>query len=80
MFGNRKTYAFTLTGTKYYKNGELKDGGSGIVESRNEDGTLNVNIAKFCTRTGNRGLKVDDVTFEGVATPEAVAAALNWES
>ena len=67
VLGSGKTYAFTLGGTKYYANGELKAGTEDII-SRNTDGTLVLDPAKIGALIGRPDLIG--------TTPEAVAKAL----
>ena len=55
VLGSRTTYAFTLGGTKYYANGELKAGGEGIV-SVNSNGNVTVDAAKLGEILGKSGL------------------------
>ncbi len=55
VLGNRTTYAFTLGGTKYYANGELKAGGEGVV-SVNSNGNVTVDAAKLGEILGKSGL------------------------
>ena len=56
VLGVGKTYAFALNGTKYYENGELKEGGEGIV-GVTENGNLTLNSKKMRELIGNAELK-----------------------
>ncbi len=67
VLGSRATYAFTVGGTNYYKNGVLTAGGDGAVE-RTADGKLTVSGAAVATATGKSGI--------ADGTPEEVAKAI----
>lgn len=56
VLGVGKTYAFALNGIKYYENGELKEGGDGIV-GVTENGNLTLNSKKLRELVGNSELK-----------------------
>ena len=47
VLGSQKTYAFTLGGVKYYQNGELKDGGEGVVAKVTPVGTVILDAVKL---------------------------------
>ncbi len=51
VLGSRTTYAFTLNGTKYYANGELKAGGEGVV-THSENGNAVIDAAKLAKILG----------------------------
>ncbi|MBO7407421.1 MAG: family 14 glycosylhydrolase, partial [Clostridia bacterium] len=55
VLGGIASYAFTLNGSKYYVNGELKDGGEGIV-GVNENGTVTMDPARLCALLGRSDL------------------------
>ena len=68
VLGSQKTYAFTLGGVKYYQNGELKDGGEGVVAKVNPVGTVILDAVKLGELLG-----IQDLT---AITPQGVAVAL----
>ena len=66
VLGSRKTYAFTARGQKHYVNGELKDGGAGVIKT-NSDGTVSLNAAKLgelIGRTDLTGTTPEDIAHE----------------
>lgn len=56
VLGGQKTFAFTLGGTKYYANGELKDGGEDLV-SISKHGNVILNNKKLRDIVGNSKLR-----------------------
>ncbi len=64
------TYAFTLSGVKYYRNGELLDGGGNVL-STDSAGDLTVNGAALGALIGQDGL--------ADGTPAALADALDMQ-
>ncbi len=67
VLGSQATYAFTVDGQHYYKNGVLTAGGKGVVE-HTSDGRLVVNGAAVATVTGKSGI--------ADGAPEEIAQAL----
>ena len=66
VLGSRKTYAFTARGQKHYVNGELKNGGAGVIKA-NSDGTVSLNAAKLgelIGRTDLTGTTPEDIAHE----------------
>ena len=74
VLGSCTTFAFTLGGVKYYQNGELKDGGEGVVVSVNEDGTLTLDAEKLSVCVGKCDLT--DTTPENVAVALGMGVAI----
>ena len=67
VLGGIASYAFGLKSSKYYVNGELKDGGEGII-GVNENGTVTMDSAKLCTLLGRSDLTGD--------LPQVIAASM----
>jgi len=68
VLGSQKTYAFTFGGVKYYHNGELRDGGEGVVAEVNPVGTMILDAVRLGELLG-----IQDLT---AITPQGVAVAL----
>ncbi len=67
VLGNRTTYAFTLSGAKYYNNGELKEGGKTVVK-QDESGNIWIRGEAISSFAGKADI--------ADGTPEEVAKAL----
>ena len=65
--GACKNYAFTLNGSKYYENGELKNGGKGVIV-KGSDGKLAVDSDKLCKTMGKTDI--------GESAPDKIAEAM----
>ncbi len=67
VLGSRPTYAFAISGGKHYVNGELKNGGDGVL-AKDADGKLIISGSALASYTGKTEL--------ADGTPEEVAKAL----